>query len=50
MIFSYSTHKIRAMIVIAAVYHEYRYLTSVAHAQFAYLVDIAQVKRQTRIS
>jgi hypothetical protein len=38
------------MIVIAAVYHEHRYLTSVAHAQFAYLVDIAQVKRQTRVS
>jgi hypothetical protein len=38
------------MIVIAAVYHEHRYLTSVAHAQFAYLVDIAQVKRQTRVN
>jgi hypothetical protein len=32
------------MIVIAGVYHEHRYLTSVAHAQFAYLVDKLNVK------
>jgi hypothetical protein len=35
---------VMAMIVITAIYHQHRYLTSVAHAQFG--LDIAQVKRQ----